>query len=169
MDKVLTDVDRYDLSKRKWDKLANLKEARKEASGTATHKKNFITGGWSEATSYFPYSPLTVNTCEVYNERTNEWQFIARSRLSPFGSMLCIGDKVYVVDNVWLNRGEIECYGPDKEKWNVVTIIPVPAVHGREVLNETSFSMRVFLGSNIQWSSRKCFALNKADNICEGR
>ncbi|XP_078352809.1 kelch-like protein 38 [Oculina patagonica] len=145
MNKVLTDVDRYDLSKRKWDKLANLREARCYATGTALREKIFITRG------SFPEF-----TCEVYSETTNEWQFIATSRSSPYGNIMCVDDKVYVVDNLWCNwgeRGEIKCYDPDKNEWNIITKIPVPDVLSwRTTFNVRSCSMRVFIGGNLQWT-----------------
>ncbi len=120
---VLVDVDRYNLNERKWDKLANLPLARAGASGTAAQEKIFIDGGWPKA--------YGVKTCEVYNETTNEWQLIAASKRSPYGSIMCVDDKVYVLNIFWSNdfrefRGEIECYDPDKDIWNVITKIPSP-------------------------------------------
>ncbi len=143
-EKALTDVDRYNLNERKLDKLADLREARNGASGTAMHGKIFIAGGWSEMVRD------VLETCEVYNEITNEWQSIARSSVicrSFFGNIMCVDDKVYVVGDCWDSkecRGEIECYDPDKDEWNVVTKLPVSDIFGLIFC-----SMRVFKGGNF--------------------
>ncbi|XP_078352249.1 kelch-like protein 40 [Oculina patagonica] len=150
--KVLADVDRYDLNKRKWDKLANLREARFSAFGTSSREKIFIAGGWREGLC------VHVNTCEVYSEITNEWQLIRKPRTILDSRIMCVDGKVYMVDGTWYNLGrrrEIECYDPDKDEWNVVTKIPVPAnagLHkGRDVAGVMSCSMRVFLGGKFQY------------------
>ncbi|XP_078354421.1 kelch-like protein 21 [Oculina patagonica] len=154
---VLTDVDRYDLSARKWDKLADLREARAKASGSAVPGKIFIAGGQSKGTSFSPYTGRYAYTCEVYNEVTNEWQLIARSMRSRSGSILCVDEKVYVTDYLWCDwgeRGEIECYNSDRNEWHVITKIPVPALlyKGRDVFHVRSCSMRGFIGSILQWT-----------------
>ena len=164
--KVLADVDRYNLSKNKWDKLANLHEARQRASGTSAHGKIFITGGKSSATDSVRYLDGYAKTCEVYNETTNEWQLIARPRRSYFGinidttipgTIMCVDDKVYVVDcfwNSWGGWGEIECYDPDKDERNVITKIPLRAILSkrRREFVLRSCPMRVFIGGNLQWT-----------------
>ena len=155
-EKALTNVDRYDLSRGKWDKVAHIREARARAFGTATRGKIFITGGWLPV----PYSADTVKTPEVYNETTNEWQLIARLMRLRFTSIMCVDDKVYVVDNrfLWsssgLRRGEIECYDPDKDEWNVITKIPLPAVQNEswESFDVRSCSMRVFMRGDLEWT-----------------
>ena len=147
--RILADVDRYELSKGQWDKLANLQERRfKATGGTGAHGKIFIRGGYENASvSGF------VKSCEVYNERTNEWQFIASPRVtkSPCrdtASIVCVNDKVYLVENEV--RGKIHCYDPDKDKWNVITKIPEPT--NRSVrLFTTSCSMTVFTGCKLHW------------------
>ncbi|XP_078352808.1 kelch repeat and BTB domain-containing protein 12-like [Oculina patagonica] len=145
--KVLTDVDRFDLSERKWEKLADLREARGHASGTAAHGKIFIVGGCS-------FRILEVRTtCEVYNETTNEWQLIASSSRRRSGNMMCVDDKVYVVEVFWIDKhdyqgGEIECYNPERDRWDVVTNIPTEYYeYGRKYFQTISCSMRVFMNS----------------------
>ncbi|XP_078354727.1 kelch-like protein 40 [Oculina patagonica] len=147
---AFADVDRYDINERKWEKLADLQESRGGASGTAVHGKIFIAGGWC--------CYLFFTSCEVYNETTNEWQFIAHSTRSPYFDivvgLMSVDEKVYVVDS-WFNREwveEIKCYDSEKDKWEVVTQLPTP-----KYLNETRLSdgeccsMRVFIRGNLQW------------------
>ena len=145
--KALTAVDRYDLSERKWDKMAHVREARNRACGTAAYGKIFIHGGYNNR--------HVVKSCEVYNEGTNEWHLIASPMVHS--SVLCVDKKVYVVDGVWYNqggeRGEIECYDHDKDEWNVITKIPLQAVRRcRDGFPVRSFSMRVFTGVIPQWT-----------------
>ncbi|KAL9951883.1 hypothetical protein ACROYT_G044624 [Oculina patagonica] len=139
---AFADVDRYDINERKWEKLANLQQSRGGASGTVVHGKIFIAGGWSRYGIFF--------SCEVYNETTNEWQFIANAS-SPYGriiGLMCVDEKVYVVDTRVdrERRTEIKRYDPDKNEWNVITRIPDP--HKRFVI---SCSMRVLKGGYFQW------------------
>ena len=142
-------VDRYDLSKRQWDKLANLQERRYMASGlTTAHGKIFICGGNVHALGLG-----FVKSCEVYNERTNEWQFMARPWLvgSFFfrtASFVRVDDKVYLVENE--PREKIQCYDPDKDEWHVVTKIPEPT-NRRGHFFTTSSSMTVFTGCKFHW------------------
>ena len=71
MYKTLTDADRYDLGTNTWDKIADLKEPRRNAYGGSAYSKMFIAGGEKgECMS-------SIRSCEVYNETTNEWQLIA--------------------------------------------------------------------------------------------
>ncbi|XP_078352247.1 kelch-like protein 24 [Oculina patagonica] len=151
--KALADVDRYDLSKGKWEKLANLQEARYNAYGTASHEKIFIVGGRKTNRTG---DPRVI--CEVYSEITNEWQLIGKPKTILDGRIMCVDDKVYMVDCAWCNwgeRGGIECYDPDKDEWNVVTkiLFPTSAVlrkDGRQY-RVMSCSMRVFLGGKFQY------------------
>ena len=150
--KDLADVDRYDLSKRQWDKLANLQERRYMASGlTTAHGKIFICGGNVHALGLG-----FVKSCEVYNERTNEWQFIAspwlakspnyRGPVSIHCNIMYVANKVYVVENGV--RGRIQCYDPDKDEWHVIT--KIPSNWGDQVFT-TSCSMTVFTGCKLHW------------------
>ena len=152
--RISADVDRYELSKRQWDKLANLQERRFKASGgTTAHGKIFIFGGYENT-----FNRVFVKSCEVYNERTNEWQLIASPRLteSPChdtASIVRVDDKVYLVESEV--RGKIQCYDPDKDEWNVVTEIPEPTHQSnrriRRDLLTTSCSMTVFTGCKLHW------------------
>ena len=70
-----------------------------------------------------------METCEVYNISTNEWQLIANLNVCrTHGSMVCLGGTLYVLggfDQTKKNpEHSIECY--DKQaKWIVKTTIPV--------------------------------------------
>ena len=150
--KVSADVDRYDLSRRKWDKLANLKEARYHSSGTSAHGKIFIYGGRNCHGTVLK----AVENCEVYNERTNEWHLIAKPGMIERSRIMCVDDKVYAVGSAsyWSNRGRngnIVGYDPEKDAWNVITKMPALAKWYRP-FPVNSCSMRVFKGAILHWT-----------------
>ena len=66
---TLSDVDRYDFIKGQWYKVADIQVARSGAHGAAASGKVFIAGGFQKGER--------LNECEMYDEATNEWQFIA--------------------------------------------------------------------------------------------
>ena len=73
--KFLCDVDRYDLNKNQWEKVADIQMARDRIMGAAVSKKIYIVG---EAHAP-PMLPTPRDEWEVYDETTNEWQFIRAS------------------------------------------------------------------------------------------
>ena len=69
-----------------------------------------------------------LQTCEMYNISTNEWQFIGSLNFSrQFGSMVCLKGVLYVLGGggaEWLGVF-VECYDPTEDKWIISTMIPV--------------------------------------------
>ena len=121
----LSDVDRYDLSRNKWDKVADIQSARKWAHGAAVNEKIYIAGGIFKG-SRLPES----RKCEVYDESTNEWQFITSFRIGPgrsFETLLTVDGEVYTssikVDSYCKEKisVRIECYKPEEDKWETKT------------------------------------------------
>jgi len=120
----LSNVDRYDVSKNKWDKVADIQMARKWAQGAAANDKIYIAGGVSQG-SWLPESCQ----CEVYDETTNEWQFITSFRLGPgrFKTLLAVDNEVYALSCITdgFRYGEtsvrVECYNPEENKWTIKT------------------------------------------------
>lgn len=61
----------------------------------------------------------------MYNENINKWYFIVSCcMLWCCGSMICVDNKLYVVDGyVWNERGfrgKIECYDVEEDEWSEV-------------------------------------------------
>lgn len=164
----LADAYRYDISAKKFEKIAEMNEARSDADGAAFHGKIFVIGGEG---SFDYWGTRLLLTCEVYTETTDEWQMIAGLKVpngfSPAGvvGMLSVDDKLYALGNYskhffpstfpWRRyRGKrscrtlttIECYDPDKNEWNKKTEFP-------ECYFRQAFSLRVFKGSEFL---RKC-------------
>ena len=134
--KYLTDVDRYDFCKHQWEKVADIQMARRRAQGAAVNGKVIVTGGDHRA-------QWSYDSCEIYNESTNQWQFIAGlKRPKALETLLAADGKLYAVTcrtyfryrtrrtspgRAWWQRKEIslECYNFDKNEWELKTEITV--------------------------------------------
>ena len=120
--KYLPKADRFDITEKKWEEITDMQQARGGAFGVASREKIFVAGGADE-------EGTVLNTCEVYNVSTNEWQLIANLNIyRTHGSMVCLGGTLYVLggfDQTKKNpEHSVECY--DKQgKWIVKTTIPV--------------------------------------------
>ncbi|KAL9966595.1 hypothetical protein ACROYT_G024697 [Oculina patagonica] len=85
---------RFNITEMKWEKIANIQQARWLACGVAARGKIFIAGGWIY---YDRPSFLATEKCEVYNSLTNEWHFIASlNKLRARGSMVCFEGTLYL-------------------------------------------------------------------------
>jgi len=120
---VLPNVYRYDLVKKQGDKLANLQIERAFACAASAHGKIFVTGGINR------YKMIS-NACEVYDETTNEWQFIASLYMpsDAVPQILSVDDALYALGHFYDSDSlgtKIECYDPDKDEWNERTEIPL--------------------------------------------
>ena len=120
---VLKNVYRYDLVKKQGNRLANLQLERAFACGASAQGKIFVTGGIDR-------SEVISNTCEVYDETTNEWQFIASLCTPPdtVPRILSVDDALYSVARFYGNDSlgaEIERYEPDENKWYKSAEIPM--------------------------------------------
>ena len=147
---ALADAYRYDISAKKFEKIAKMKEARSCAHGAAFHGKIFVIGG-EGSLDILGRRCFLRTTCEVYNETTDEWQMIAGLKvpngfsLSCVNGVLSVDDKLYVLgtyfrsflpsmshrttrDRETLSNirplTTIECYDPDKNEWNKETEFP---------------------------------------------
>ena len=128
----LSDVDRYDLSKGHWDKLADIQVARSEAEAAAVNGRVFVAGG-----SYRADRPLYDPRCEMYDETTCEWQFIASFKKpgAILHRLLAANSTLYVVSCETPSLAaecdsreiSVECYDPEKNEWEMKTerVFPV--------------------------------------------
>ena len=73
----------------KWEKIANMQQTRVGSFGVATEGKIFLAGGrgtWA----------MWLQTCEMYDISTNEWQFIGSLNVPrAYGSMVCLKGTLY--------------------------------------------------------------------------
>ena len=144
----LTSVDRYNLSKNQWEKAADIQMARSDSSGAAANEKIYIAGSRSLMSESCQ--------CEVYDETTNEWQFITSFGigLSTFGTLVSVNGELYATSAIVnLDRKitvKIKRYYPEENKWETKTELTAE----RELAHfppEIVCSMRIFKGlSNIR-------------------
>ena len=131
MYKFLADVVRYDLKKNQWDKVADIQMARKPTTGAAANEKIFIAGGPNKVGLR-----IKERECEMFNERTNEWQFIASFGIPDnlWPRLLSVDNGLYVLPThikTGRDGGDIplltmvKCYDPDKNEWEKKTDIPL--------------------------------------------
>ena len=120
----LSDVERFDIKKTTWEKLPNIRGARRLAFGTAIRDKIVIAGGIG------PDGDI-LRSCELYNILENEWQFIASLKVPRMcGSMVCVSEGLYVLggssqpsscDEVKLI---VEAYDEEDNVWKMTTTVP---------------------------------------------
>ena len=151
---ALKDADRYNISTNTWEKIADLQVARWYFHGAAAFRKIFVVGGVD--------SNSVPENCEMYDETTNEWQFIARLRKTPFDhynpTILDVDNKLYSIIRyicTWNRKDRIDCYDPDKNEWTEKTQIPLeklcPKGWADVFYLSVTFccSMRVLKGANF--------------------
>ena len=147
--RLLSNVDRYDHSKKQWDKLADIQMARKMAHGVAENEKIYIAGGLCQWTKQVPES----DQYEVYDETTNEWQFIAsfKTRLGRFQALLAVDGELYassiIVDHQSVTFNvRIECFKPEENKWDTITEVAAARATMVSCPPASVWSMGIFKG-----------------------
>ena len=133
---ILASCDRYDLINDTWENLANLQFSRWYARATATHHKIFVVGGVK--------GDLLAESCEMYNEDSNEWHFVARLRKTPFDNynptLLGVDDKLYCLIRLicaWNRKDKIDWYDFERNEWKEKTQIPFEELLPRGLKNES--------------------------------
>jgi len=120
-DDFVTKAERFDTAVNKWEEIASMQQARGYCLGAATEGKIFIAGGRENWES-------CLETCEIFNISTNEWQFIGNLNVPrDDGSMVSRMGTLYVLGGINDERSElsVECYNPTEDKWIEKTTIPV--------------------------------------------
>ena len=122
---------RFDTIEKKWEKIADMQEARYNTCGVSARGKLFIAGGI--VAGEFPSDIVTTDTCEVYNVSTNEWQFIA-SLFAPrsSASMVCTKGTLYVAGGYHWEDGRsstphalvVERYDFERNAWETKRKMP---------------------------------------------
>ena len=143
---LMTDSERYDLSTNTWDKIADLQKPRACAFGAAAYGKIFVFGGCAEGSS-------ELQSCEVFDETTNEWHFIASLKQVVIfrSTVVCTDDKMFSVSVPYSQQHKpsiIEYYDPDKDEWETKTQIPLEWIPLFRRWYSTA-AMRVFKGSKL--------------------
>ena len=126
----LKECARFDTEQSEWQKIAPLNEGRANAFGVGKNGKIFIAGG----STVSRWRIKILNTCEVYNILTDEWQFIANLTLRrTLGSMVLIDETLYVLGGSTTTRypcpgkssDKVECYNHEGNERNDKATVPV--------------------------------------------
>ena len=127
-----TKAERFDTVEKKWEEISDMQQRRVGAFGVATEGKIFLACG-RQSRGVLPLSWL--QTCEMYNICTNEWQMIGSLNVSRAdGSMVCLKGTVYVVGGTRRHSSYrrsqliIEYYDPTEDKWIKKTTIPAKTI-----------------------------------------
>ena len=106
-----------------WEEVAPINQARCNAWGAAMNGKVYIAGGHQRK--------VTLNTCEVYNPLTNEWQLMPSLKVPRrSASMVCYEGTLYVLGGVHstgrLSRVlSVEIFDAEQNEWREISPIPV--------------------------------------------
>ncbi|KAL9978684.1 hypothetical protein ACROYT_G016232 [Oculina patagonica] len=158
----LNDAARFDTVSNTWEEITAIKQARSNAFGAAANEKVYIAGG----TGTYDRS---LRSCEVYNEMTNEWCFIASLTVPRYrGSIACVDGTLYVLGECpdYLRNDEysVECYDNKEDKWRVKTTLPSSEAFGEY----KACSARVLIGKRKACSGedKSC---SEEDKACTAR
>ena len=109
-----------------WEEVAPINQARSNAFGAAMNGKVYIAGGCQ--------GQEALNTCEVYNPLTNEWQLIPSLKVPRMSaSMVCYEGRLYVLGGLIpipssgrLSRIlSVELFDSAQNEWKNKSVIPV--------------------------------------------
>ena len=121
---------KFNPAKRKCKKLTDMQQGRYNAFAAAEQGKIYIAGGKQQGEHN-----CYVQTCEVYDVATKEWQFIASLNFPRFeASMVCYDGVLYLLGGL-SNEGParaltVECYDKEANEWKEATTIPNHASNG---------------------------------------
>ena len=132
------------------------------ALGSSGERKNIYIAGWTKNEMKPGQDKLL---CEVYNETTNEWQFIRSFsvELKAFLGLIAVDGEVYVVGYyrpsvTGLLR--VQCYDPESDEWKLKTEISIPWDERAQRQFKICDTMKVFQGS---LSSSPCTSFSTQD------
>ena len=120
-----------------WEAVAPINQARYNAFGAAMNGKVYIAGGRDDENE-------ALNTCEVYNPLTNEWQLMPSLKVPRMSaSMVCYEGRLYVLGGV--NKSSrvlsVEIFDSEQNVWKEKSDIPVDYYEtSKEVKQEKSFN-----------------------------
>ena len=136
-----SDCFTFDTDGKSWKQRACLNEARRDACGVSKNdEKIFVAGGVDTFGNF-------MDSCEVYNLATNEWQLIASLTMPRYrGKMVVIDETIYVLGGQFKERYKqckdacvfldgmvpVECYDEERDRWNDRTRMPIDKIFFNE-------------------------------------
>ena len=123
-----TKVLRIDIEKDSCEEVASMNMRRYDAFGTYMNGKIYVAGGKQN-------SSVLLNTCEMYDPATNEWQIMPSLDVPRHSSsMVCFQGSLYVIGGVNSNSRElsVEMFDSSANKWMQKSTIPIKNESGEE-------------------------------------
>ena len=116
--------NRFDTVEKKWEEIADMQKERGGPFGLATREKIFVAGG--------VYSGRKLNTSEIYDISTNEWQLFQCLNVPRYyGCMVQLNGKLYVLGGMNKDNQKelsVEYFDTAEDKWIQKTTIPVKSI-----------------------------------------
>lgn len=146
-DKGSTTVKKFDLNGRCLEEAASMNKARHDAFGTTLNGKIYVAGGLQIKDGYC----RELNSCEVYNPSTDEWQLLAKLNVPRHSaSMVSFKGDLYVIGGLRDKKGSrelsIEMYDCESNEWKKKLVIPV----GCESKEERKVSLQGLPRNNVE-------------------
>ena len=119
-----------------WEEVAPINQARYNAFGAAMNGKVYIAGGCQRH-----MREEALNTCEVYNPLTNEWQLMPSLKVPRMSaSMVCHEGRLYVLGGVGIRSRvlSVETFDSEQNKWRESSVIPVHCFETSEEEKQTN-------------------------------
>ena len=126
---AVSTTNRFDPINNKLEELADINQARYNASGAAINGKVFVAGGQSSR-------KMIVQSTEAFDPSSNEWQCMTNLTLPHFNaSMMCSEGMLFVLGGTTYTKGDgktrtltVEMFDPGINEWKVKSSIPVESL-----------------------------------------
>ena len=130
-------TNRFDPINNKLEELADINQARYNASGAAINGKVFIAGGQSSRKT------LKLST-EAFDPSSNEWQCMTNLTLPHFSAnMVCFEGMLFVLGGTTYTKSDgitrtltVEMFDPGINEWKVKSSIPVESLEMSQKKNK---------------------------------
>ncbi|XP_068727336.1 kelch-like protein 2 [Montipora capricornis] len=119
---AVSKVEKFDTVLKKWEEVADMQKAKRNAFGMASQGKIYVAGGGHS------------RSCEVYSISSNEWQVIGNLFSCHLRRMVCVNGILYVLGGSTYDC-RIDSYDPTLNKWTKKTSIPVDSMPEEECRN----------------------------------
>ena len=128
---------RFDPVNNKLEELADINQARYNASGAAMNSKVFITGGQSS-------KKMIKLSTEAFDPSSNEWQCMTNLTLPHFSAnMVCFEGMLFVLGGTTYTKSDgitrtltVEMFDPGINEWKVKSSIPVESLEMSQKKNK---------------------------------
>ena len=127
-----TTVKKLNLQESSVEDVVAMNEARYNAFGAAMNGKIYVAGGLQKKDGNL----RALNTCEVYDPSTDEWQLIPNLNVPRYSAnMVCFNGVLYVIGGLSYKQSRelsVEMYDSKSNKWKKKSSIPISCENDTE-------------------------------------